>query len=155
MTSQDTPSLVADAAPATAAMAATGDALADAPVPTPAAARAAAPAPPPAATTWITKEAGNRRLPFDPARLERSIDAIHAEFPQLEIDGYKRAVLGFVARKQALSADDLVDHLIREAEARVDLAAPEWEYFAARLYLRRLYKRASRNRFYDVAQKYG
>src|SRR5690606_5216062 len=45
--------------------------------------------------------------------------------------------------------------LIREAEARVDLAAPEWEYFAARLYLRRLYKRASRNRFYDVAQKYG
>lgn len=155
MTSQDTPSLVADAAPATAAMAATGDALADVPVPTPAAARAAAPAPPPAATTWITKEAGNRRLPFDPARLERSIDAIHAEFPQLEIDGYKRAVLGFVARKQALSADDLVDHLIREAEARVDLAAPEWEYFAARLYLRRLYKRASRNRFYDVAQKYG
>ena len=37
----------------------------------------------------------------------------------------------------------------------VDLTAPEWEYFAARLYLRRLYKRASRNRFYDVAQKYG
>ncbi|WP_125076396.1 ribonucleoside-diphosphate reductase subunit alpha [Pseudoxanthomonas sp. SGT-18] len=155
MTSQDTPSPVAGAAPATAAMAAAGHALADAPVPTPPAARAAAPAPPPAATTWITKEAGNRRLPFDPARLERSIDAVAAEFPQLDIGDYKRAVLGFVARKQALSADDLVDHLVREAEARVDLAAPEWEYFAARLYLRRLYKRASRNRFYDVARKYG
>src|SRR5690606_39719685 len=31
----------------------------------------------------------------------------------------------------------------------------EWERCAARLYLDRLYKRASRNRFYDVAQKYG
>src|SRR5690606_1861644 len=36
-----------------------------------------------------------------------------------------------------------------------DVTAPEWEQFAARLYLHRLYKRASRNRFYDVAQKYG
>jgi ribonucleoside-diphosphate reductase alpha chain len=106
-------------------------------------------------STWITKEAGNRRIPFDRARLERSIDAVHAEFPQLEIADYKRGVFGFVERKEAVNADDLVDHLIREAEARVDLAAPEWEHFAARIYLRRLYKRASRNRFYDAEQKYG
>src|SRR5690606_10878574 len=101
------------------------------------------------------KEAGNRRLPFDRARLERSIDAIHAEFPQLDVADYKRSVFGFVERKAAVNADDLVDHLIREAAARVDLTAPEWEMFAARLYLRRLYKRASRNRFYDAGQKYG
>ncbi|MCR6686041.1 ribonucleoside-diphosphate reductase subunit alpha [Pseudoxanthomonas sp.] len=106
-------------------------------------------------STWITKEAGNRRIPFERARLERSIDAIHAEFPQLDVADYKRSVFGFVERKDAVNADDLVDHLIREAEARVDLTAPEWEYFAARLYLRRLYKRASRNRFYDAEQKYG
>ncbi|MGB3393674.1 MAG: ribonucleoside-diphosphate reductase subunit alpha [Stenotrophomonas sp.] len=108
-----------------------------------------------AASTWITKEAGNRRIPFDRARLERSIDSVHAEFPQLEIADYKRGVFGFVERKDAVNADDLVDHLIREAEARVDVTAPEWEFFAARLYLRRLYKRASRNRFYDAEQKYG
>lgn len=107
------------------------------------------------ASTWITKEAGNRRIPFDRARLERSIDRVHAEFPQLDIDDYKRGVFGFVERKEAVNADDLVDHLIREAEARVDVTAPEWELFAARIYLHRLYKRASRNRFYDVAQKYG
>ena len=105
--------------------------------------------------TWITKEAGNRRIPYDRARLERAIDRVHAQFPQLDIDGYKAAVSGFAERKQALAADELVDHMIREAEARVDVTAPEWEFFAARLYLRRLYKRASRNRFYDVAQKYG
>ena len=34
-----------------------------------------------AVSTWITKEAGNRRIPFDRARLERSIDAVHADFP--------------------------------------------------------------------------
>ena len=84
--------------------------------------------------TWITKEAGNRRIPYDRARLERAIDRVHAEFPQLDIDDYKAGVFGFVERKQAVGADDLVDHMIREAEARVDVTAPEWEFFAARLY---------------------
>ncbi|MHC9087051.1 ribonucleoside-diphosphate reductase subunit alpha [Luteimonas sp. RIT-PG2_3] len=106
-------------------------------------------------STWITKEAGNRRMPFDAARLERAIDSIHAEYPHLDIADYKRGVLGFIERKESVTADDLVDHLIREAESRVDLTAPDWEFFAARLYLRRLYKRASRNRFYDASLQYG
>ena len=84
-------------------------------------------------STWITKEAGNRKIPFEPARLERAIDQIHAEFPQLDVGDYKRSVFGFVERKDSVNADDLVDHLIREAEARVDLTTPEWEHFAARL----------------------
>ncbi|MBH1728245.1 AAA family ATPase [Stenotrophomonas maltophilia] len=105
--------------------------------------------------TWITKEAGNRRLPFEAERLQRSIDAVHAEFPQLDVSDYRRVVQAMVERKPSISADDLVDLLIREAESRVDLVAPEWEQFAARIYLRRLYKRASRNRFYDVGLKYG
>lgn len=105
--------------------------------------------------TWVTKEAGNRRLPFDAERLQRSIDAVHAEFPQLDVSDYRRVVQAMVERKPSISADDLVDLLIREAESRVDLVAPEWEQFAARIYLRRLYKRASRNRFYDVGLKYG
>ena len=101
------------------------------------------------------QEAGNRRLPFDAERLQRSIDAVHAEFPQLDVSDYRRVVQAMVERKPSISADDLVDLLIREAESRVDLVAPEWEQFAARIYLRRLYKRASRNRFYDVSLKYG
>lgn len=77
-------------------------------------------------STWITKEAGNRKIPFEPERLERAIDQIHAEFPQLDVADYKRSVFGFVERKDSVNADDLVDHLIREAEARVDLTTPEW-----------------------------
>ena len=105
--------------------------------------------------TWITKEAGNRRLPFEAERLQRSIDGVHAEFPQLDVADYLRSVLGQIARRQQLSADEMVELLIREAESRIDLTAPDWEHFAARLYLRRLYKRASKNRFYDATLKYG
>jgi ribonucleoside-diphosphate reductase alpha chain len=104
---------------------------------------------------WITKEAGNRRMLFDPARLERALRGVHAEFPALDLADYLRAVLALVHRRSQMSADALVDLLVREAESRIDVVAPDWEHFAARLYLRRLYKRASRNRFYDAALKYG
>lgn len=106
-------------------------------------------------TLWITKEGGNRRMPFDQARLQRTVHSVHAEFPQLDVADYLRSVLGQIARRQQLSADEMVDLLIREAESRIDLTAPDWEHFAARLYLRRLYKRASKNRFYDATLKYG
>lgn len=106
-------------------------------------------------TLWITKEGGNRRMPFDQARLERTVHSVHGEFPQLDVADYLRSVLGQIARRQQLSADEMVDLLIREAESRIDLTAPDWEHFAARLYLRRLYKRASKNRFYDATLKYG
>lgn len=106
-------------------------------------------------TLWITKEGGNRRMPFDQGRLERTVHSVHAEFPQLDVADYLRSVLGQIARRQHLSADEMVDLLIREAESRIDLTAPDWEHFAARLYLRRLYKRASKNRFYDATLKYG
>ncbi len=106
-------------------------------------------------TLWITKEGGNRRMPFDQTRLERTVHSVHAEFPQLDVADYLRSVLGQIARRQQLSADEMVDLLIREAESRIDLIAPDWEHFAARLYLRRLYKRASKNRFYDATLKYG
>lgn len=106
-------------------------------------------------TLWITKEGGNRRMPFDQGRLERTVHSVHGEFPQLDVADYLRSVLGQIARRQQLSADEMVDLLIREAESRIDLTAPDWEHFAARLYLRRLYKRASKNRFYDATLKYG
>lgn len=106
-------------------------------------------------TLWITKEGGNRRMPFDQTRLERTVHSVHAEFPQLDVADYLRSVLAQIARRQQLSADEMVDLLIREAESRIDLIAPDWEHFAARLYLRRLYKRASKNRFYDATLKYG
>lgn len=53
---------------------------------------------------WISKEGGNRRMPFEQARLLRSIQAVHAEFPQLDLADYQRAVLALVHRREQLSA---------------------------------------------------
>ncbi|EAH4434918.1 ribonucleoside-diphosphate reductase subunit alpha [Listeria monocytogenes] len=106
-------------------------------------------------TTYIVKDGGNRKLPFDKSRLDGYLEKIHEEFPKLDLEDYKRKVLNFVEKKEDYAADELVDYLIREAEARTDIHIPEWEHFAARLYLNKLYKKASKNRFYNDDDKYG
>ncbi|MBC1798804.1 ribonucleoside-diphosphate reductase subunit alpha [Listeria booriae] len=106
-------------------------------------------------TTYIVKDGGNRKLPFDKERLNRYLDTIHAEFPALEMEDYKRKIFTFIEKKEDYAADELVDYLIREAEARTDIHLPAWELFAARLYLNKLYKKASKNRFYNDDDKYG
>ncbi|EAE6959311.1 ribonucleoside-diphosphate reductase subunit alpha [Listeria monocytogenes] len=105
-------------------------------------------------TTYIVKDGGNRKLPFDKSRLDGYLEKIHEEFPKLDLEDYKRKVFNFVEKKEDYAADELVDYLIREAEARTDIHIPEWEHFAARLYLNKLYKKASKNRFYND-DKYG
>ncbi|EID0921866.1 ribonucleoside-diphosphate reductase subunit alpha [Listeria monocytogenes] len=106
-------------------------------------------------TTYIVKDGGNRKLPFDKKRLDGYLEKIHEEFPKLDLEDYKRKVFNFVEKKEDYAADELVDYLIREAEARTDIHIPEWEHFAARLYLNKLYKKASKNRFYNDDDKYG
>ncbi|EAG7292863.1 ribonucleoside-diphosphate reductase subunit alpha, partial [Listeria monocytogenes] len=88
-------------------------------------------------------------------RLDGYLEKIHEEFPKLDLEDYKRKVFNFVEKKEDYAADELVDYLIREAEARTDIHIPEWEHFAARLYLNKLYKKASKNRFYNDDDKYG
>lgn len=106
-------------------------------------------------STYIVKDGGNRKLPFDKSRLDGYLEKIHEEFPKLDLEDYKRKVFNFVEKKEDYAADELVDYLIREAEARTDIHIPEWEHFAARLYLNKLYKKASKNRFYNDDDKYG
>ncbi|KEX74467.1 ribonucleotide-diphosphate reductase subunit alpha [Listeria monocytogenes] len=106
-------------------------------------------------TTYIVKDGGNRKLPFDKSRLDGYLEKIHEEFPKLDLEDYKRKVFNFVEKKEDYAADEFVAYLIREAEARTDIHIPEWEHFAARLYLNKLYKKASKNRFYNDDDKYG
>ncbi|MGJ8526192.1 Ribonucleoside-diphosphate reductase 2 subunit alpha [Halomonadaceae bacterium LMG 33818] len=103
----------------------------------------------------VVKDGGKRQMPFDPARLDRYLTRIQAEFPDLDVSDYRRKVFSFIERREQINADDMVSYLIREAESRTDVATPEWELFAARLYLNRLYKKASKNRFYNDDDKYG
>ncbi|AAY53358.1 ribonucleotide reductase of class Ia (aerobic), alpha subunit [Listeria phage P100plus] len=105
--------------------------------------------------TIIVKDNGSRKLPFEEDRLNRYLDNIKKEFPKLNIESYRKKAIHYILSKDEYSVDEMVDYLIREAESRVDVTTPEWEFFATRLYLQRLYKKASKNRFYDVIMKYG
>ncbi|XAE56493.1 ribonucleoside-diphosphate reductase subunit alpha [Termitidicoccus mucosus] len=113
------------------------------------------PPPPSSRMTYIVKDNGKRRLPFDATRISRYLDQIHAEFPQLDLADYKQKLLAFIGTRDDFAADDLIDHMIREAESRTDVHLPQWDAFAARLYLNKLYKKASKNRFYDADDRYG
>lgn len=105
--------------------------------------------------TYIIKDAGKRQLPFDRERITRYLGQIHAGFPQLDLEDYRTKLFTFIESRETFAADDLVDAMIREAEARTDVHLPQWEMFAARLYLNKLYKKASKNRFYDADDRYG
>lgn len=105
--------------------------------------------------TYIVKDSGKRQLPFERERMERYLARLGSEFPELDLAEYQNKVFAFIEARESISADDLVDHMIREAESRTDVTAPQWDALAARLYLLKLYKKASKNRFYDADDKYG
>ena len=106
---------------------------------------------------FITKDDRKRRLPFLPERLISYIDR-HADGvldDSYDLGSFKRKALSYVEGQGEVSADDLVNYLIRIGVENTDVDAPDWKYFAARLYLKQLYKQASRNRFYTTENKYG
>lgn len=101
--------------------------------------------------TVITKDEGKRKLPFDPQRLERFIREKLAVTDEDYIAKIKRTVEQYDEYK----AENITDLLINTALENVDEENPQWTYVAAKAYLTRLYKQASRNRSYDAGDKYG
>ena len=105
--------------------------------------------------TQIIKDNGKRSLTFAPERLSKFIAMVGEDCPTLDLTTYTEKAIRFISNKDTFTASDISDHLIREAEANLTIDQPEWEAFAARLFLRRLYKRAARNRFYLSDKAYG
>ena len=105
--------------------------------------------------TVITKDNGQRSLPFDAKRLTQHLQNIASEFDGLDVDKYIEKNIRFFSGKESVSAADVASHLIREAESLTSIEEPRWNTFAQRLFLKRLYKRAARNRFYSDKTSYG
>lgn len=111
--------------------------------------------------TIITKNNGARKLPFDQARLERFIDEVTTGFPRgehqypLKVHEYKEKVIRTIEGKPEYTAEQVTNLAIMTALENIDMAYHEWTYVAASIYLRQLYKQASRNRVYDAERKYG
>ncbi|MDQ0300725.1 ribonucleoside-diphosphate reductase alpha chain [Salibacterium salarium] len=105
--------------------------------------------------TVITKDNGNRELPFDKDRLSRFIDKISSDYPDLSISDYKNEILTNIEFKDEYSSEQITNLLALNASERIDRFEPDWTYVAANIYLHKLYKEASKNRAYDTDQKYG
>lgn len=102
-------------------------------------------------STFITKDNGNRRLPFDEFRLRDFI------LNSLNVSdaSYADKVVRTIENKHECSADFITEQLINTASENIDEANLKWTYVAAKAYLFRLYKQASRNRAYDAKDRYG
>lgn len=106
-------------------------------------------------TTIITKNNGKRRMPFNQTRLEQFINAIASDFPHVQTNEYTAKVMRAITQHDEYKATEITNLLILTALENIDISEPDWTYIAARVYLRSLYKQASRNRAYEAGKKYG
>lgn len=104
--------------------------------------------------TTITKN--TRSLPFDEARLNDFIhEATDKYKDKLDVDAFTAKVFRNITSKSEYKAAQITNLLIMTALEMTDMDEQEWQYVASYVYMRSLYKEASKNRVYDAAQKYG
>jgi ribonucleoside-diphosphate reductase alpha chain len=105
--------------------------------------------------TFITKDKGRRKLPFDQERLERFIDNIMKDFPKLNGDKFKERIIRLITNQEQFRAAEITDKLILNALDNITREEPDWTFVASRIFLNKLYKEAAYNRSYDSNEKYG
>ncbi|MCM3314861.1 ribonucleoside-diphosphate reductase subunit alpha [Psychrobacillus sp. MER TA 17] len=105
--------------------------------------------------TTITKNEGKRRLPFDRVRLEKFVKRMTSDYPQLRSETITDRLIPAIESREEYKASSITDQIIMTMLENIDMGRPEWTFVAAKTYLHRLYKEASRNRVYDAEQKYG
>jgi len=103
--------------------------------------------------TKITKQ--KRELPFDEPRLLAFIQSATHRYPELDAAAYTDKIIRNITSKPEYKADQITNLLIMTALENVSELEPNWQYVAAYVHLRSLYKEASKNRVYDGSMKYG
>ncbi|MCL6570317.1 MAG: ribonucleoside-diphosphate reductase subunit alpha [Bacillus sp. (in: Bacteria)] len=105
--------------------------------------------------TIIIKDNGLRKLKFDEKRLKRFIEIIGKDFPKLATMELAEVVINDIQAKKIFEAEDINNQIILRGLERIDIDEPEWTKFCASVYLKKLYKAASKNRAFDAKQSYG
>lgn len=90
-------------------------------------------------------------LPFDEGRLRTFIKDVLG----VEEETFANKVVRLVTAKESVNADHITDLIIKTALENVDEVGGHWSFVAAKAYLQRLYKQASKNRGYEAEQQYG
>lgn len=119
--------------------------------------------------TIVNKENGKRQLVFDPQRFIKGIQEKRTGL-KINEETFKRYINSTLAQIEALgeidfkeissiatknALDYIVDFKDGEDMDFDKLGNTDFQYLAARILLQTLYKRASKNRSYDVDSKYG
>ncbi|MDQ0224306.1 ribonucleoside-diphosphate reductase subunit alpha [Metabacillus niabensis] len=103
----------------------------------------------------IIIDSNNNEIPFDEKKLTSFIKNIHQHYPTLHIDDYLNRIIHTVMQRDTYTVDQLTNLLILEGLSRINEQEPEWTYFCAHIYLKKLYKEAAANRGYDREKQYG
>jgi len=103
----------------------------------------------------IIIDSNNNEIPFDEKKLTSFIKNIHQHYPTLHIDDYLNRIINTVMQRDSYTVDQLTNLLILEGLSRINEQEPEWTYFCAHIYLKKLYKEAATNRGYDREKQYG
>lgn len=109
--------------------------------------------------TIITKDNGNRELPFDEHRLIAFIKSATREYPELDVNEYTDVVLDAIKSRETYTSEQITKLLILTALERIGYfdeegKHPDWTYVCSYIYMRSLYKKAATNRNYDASKKY-
>lgn len=107
--------------------------------------------------TTIVKDNGNRKLPYEPERMERYIwdKTTGLKLKDEDVQAYIKNIHSYIQSREQLTIDEVNKKLIMDAEAFIDIETANWDKVAERIFLHSLYKSASKQRFYDSAEKYG
>lgn len=109
----------------------------------------------------ITKEQGNRKLPFDKERFEKFFEEIvedtkdKEKFSKETLKNIKDSVVEFVSSQEEVEAERLIDYIIRDSNEQISVRTPFFTHLSASALRRKLYKQASRIRGFDYHKGYG
>lgn len=101
--------------------------------------------------TVITKDKGNRELPFNPERIKKYVLRVAG----LDDEIYINKVIAAIKDREKYSAKGITDLLINTALENIDESEPHWTFVASKIYIESLYKEASVSRAYSSKDKYG
>lgn len=111
--------------------------------------------------TVVTKDRKTyiQRTEFDINRFNRFVDEIVAdsgkEFDSKVIEQIKQNIIDQVDGRSEIEADQLFDLIIRESNDNITKETPHFTYLSASALLRKLYKKASKERGFDYKKGYG
>ncbi|NGP46265.1 ribonucleoside-diphosphate reductase subunit alpha [Bacillaceae bacterium SIJ1] len=77
------------------------------------------------------------------------------QFPNLDTTEFKEKISRYLEHKDDVTDDQFEHYLRLSALENITADEPDWTFFAARVYLDGLYKKAARSRGYEPEQKYG